>query len=713
MARKLIGVLGLALAAALPAAANAEIVSSKPDHRYVPGEAVVRYEPGTDASERLDVRSAAAVGFEESLSVPRTQVVSFKGSVQDAVARLENEPGVAYAQPNFVYHAFAAAPNDTHFGHLWGLGGTPGVGALPAWDRSLGAGQVIAVVDTGVDLTHPDLAPNLWTGPGGIHGHDFVDNDDVPDDFNLHGSHVAGTAAGVANNALGVAGVAPQAQIMAVRVLDADGGGGSGDIANGIAFAANNGAGVINLSLGGAGGGGDQAMSDAITLAESKGAVVVAAAGNGGDDGVGDNNDVTPTTPCTLPNANLICVASVTRTGARSEFSNFGPTTVDVGAPGGDGSGTPDGDILSAKPAWATQFSEDFQSGSDGWTATHSSGFDWGLAGSGLDGQSATDSAPGTTSYQNNTNSTFQHTGVNLAGQRGCRVDFWLRLNGVENALGDDGRLVDAVGVGVAAAGSLFGEEFAGSTPPGVFERVELSLPGADNQADVRPTFKFRSDSTVTGDGAYVDDYSLICRGSGYPNTIAGDSPVEGGDYTAIAGTSMAAPHVAGVAALVHAVDPGAPPSQIVQAMKNGAKPAAGMAGVTVTGGVVDAVASMDAALALPNPGAAPGRPRFLSVKVTKRGMLTVGVKGDPGTSGVLTLKANITAARVRIVGRKSFRIGSTGRAAVKAKLARPALKQLRRKRKLRLTARAVTKNAAGLSSSRTGAITLKLTRRR
>jgi len=713
MARKLIGVLGLALAAALPAAANAEIVSSKPDHRYVPGEAVVRYEPGTDASERLDVRSAAAVGFEESLSVPRTQVVSFKGSVQDAVARLEDEPGVAYAQPNFVYHAFAAAPNDTHFGHLWGLGGTPGVGALPAWDRSLGAGQVIAVVDTGVDLTHPDLAPNLWTGPGGIHGHDFVDNDDVPDDFNLHGSHVAGTAAGVANNALGVAGVAPQAQIMAVRVLDADGGGGSGDIANGIAFAANNGAGVINLSLGGAGGGGDQAMSDAITLAESKGAVVVAAAGNGGDDGVGDNNDVTPTTPCTLPNANLICVASVTRTGARSEFSNFGPTTVDVGAPGGDGSGTPDGDILSAKPAWATQFSEDFQSGSDGWTATHSSGFDWGLAGSGLDGQSATDSAPGTTSYQNNTNSTFQHTGVNLAGQRGCRVDFWLRLNGVENALGDDGRLVDAVGVGVAAAGSLFGEEFAGSTPPGVFERVELSLPGADNQADVRPTFKFRSDSTVNGDGAYVDDYSLICRGSGYPNTIAGDSPVEGGDYTAIAGTSMAAPHVAGVAALVHAVDPGAPPSQIVQAMKNGAKPAAGMAGVTVTGGVVDAVASMDAALALPNPGAAPGRPRFLSVKVTKRGMLTVGVKGDPGTSGVLTLKANITAARVRIVGRKSFRIGSTGRAAVKAKLARPALKQLRRKRKLRLTARAVTKNAAGLSSSRTGAITLKLTRRR
>ena len=253
---------------------------------------------------------------------------------------------MADAQPNYVYHALAAAPNDTHFGHLWGLGATPGVGALPAWDRSLGAGQVIAVVDTGVDLTHPDLVPNLWSGPGGIHGHDFVDNDDVPDDFNLHGTHVAGTAAAAANNALGVAGVAPQAQIMAVRALDSEGSGGTlrdrerdplrGELRRG----------RDQPEPGGPGGAGDTAMSNAITLAESKGAVVVAAAGNGGDDGVGDNNDAAPITPCTLPNPNLICVASVTKTGARSDFSNFGPTTVDVGAPGGDGSSDPDDDIL-------------------------------------------------------------------------------------------------------------------------------------------------------------------------------------------------------------------------------------------------------------------------------------------------------------------------------------------------------------------------------
>src|SRR5215210_1463018 len=175
MARKLPAAFVLVLAAALPAGASAKVTTSERQHRYVPGEALVRYAPGTGASERREVRRAADVAFDESLSLARTQVVEFDGSVRDAVARLEDQPGVVDAQPNYIYHALAAAPNDTHFGHLWGLGGTPGVGALPAWDRSLGAGQVIAVVDTGVDLTHPDLAPNLWTGPGGIHGADFVD----------------------------------------------------------------------------------------------------------------------------------------------------------------------------------------------------------------------------------------------------------------------------------------------------------------------------------------------------------------------------------------------------------------------------------------------------------------------------------------------------------------------------------------------------------
>lgn len=707
IALKLIAVPVLVLAAAVPAAASAEVTTSAPDHRYLPGEALVTYAPGTDASERRELRSAADVVFKEALLLARTQVVSFDGPVREAVVRLEEQPGVVDAQPNYTYHALAAAPNDTHFGHLWGLGATPGVGALPAWDRSLGAGQVIAVVDTGVDLTHPDVVPNLWNGPGGIHGHDFVQDDDVPDDFNLHGTHVAGTAAAAANNVVGVAGVAPQAQIMAIRSLDAEGSGSTFTIASGIAFAANSGAGVINLSLGSPGGPDDPLMSSAIRLAESLGAVVVAAAGNGGDDGVGDNNDAAPITPCNLPNANLICVASVTKTGARSDFSNFGAASVDLGAPGGDGSGNPDNDILSAKPAWAALFSENFQTGSDGWTPS-GPGAVWGLAGSGINGESATDSLGG--NYQNDTNSQFQHTGIDLTGRRGCRLDFFLRLNGVDAG--------DSVGVGVATP-SLFGQEFAGDTPPDTFQRFEFAIPGADNQSDVEPTFTFRSDDAVVGDGAYIDNFNLVCRGSSYPNTIAGDAAADGGDYTAIAGTSMAAPHVAGVAALVRAVDPGASAFQIVQALKNGANPVAGMAGVTVTGGVVDAVRAIDASLATPNQPAAPtpkppGRPSFGKRSVSKRGVVTMVVKGDARTTGVLTLTAKIAAARVRrTVGRKTFRIGSTRRATVKVKLKKPARRQLKRKGKLAVKAKVVLKNAAGLTNSRTATIRLKLRRRR
>jgi subtilisin family serine protease len=678
----------------------------------VPGEALVRYEPGTDASERRELRSHARVRFESGLTLPRMQLVSFEGSVRAAVDRLEDQPGVGYAQPNYVYHALAAAPNDTHFGRLWGLGATPGVDVLPAWDRSRGAGQVIAIVDTGVDLTHPDLAGNLWTGPGGIHGHDFVTGDDDPDDYNLHGTHVAGTAAAIADNTQGVAGVAPQAQIMAVRVLDGDGAGSTLTIANGIGFAANNGAGVINLSLGGFAVGGDLAMQNAIALAEQRNAVVVAAAGNGGNDGVGDDNDTFPFTPCTLPNANLICVAAVTKTGARSDFSNFGPTSVDLGAPGGDGSGDPDGDVLSAKPSWgAPLFSEDFQTGSDGWAASHVSGLDWGLAGSGIDGEAATDSP--SANYQPGTDSNFERTSdVSLVGQAGCRIDFWLRLVNVGSP--------DFVGVGVMTGSDAAGMDFSGHT--GVaFERVELSISNLDGSPDARPTFIFGANSDgFQGDGAYVDDFNLLCRGHAYDDAIAPDDAVSGGSYTAIAGTSMAAPHVAGVAALVRAVDPGAPPSQVVQALTGGAKPASGMAGVTVTGGVADAVGAMDAALALPNPQPPapppqpqpPAKPRVGNVKFNaRRGVLSMLVRGGPDVTGTVTLKANVTAARVRIVGRKAFAIGATRRTTVRIKLRKPALRQLKRKRKLRLNTRVVVRNTIGLRAARTGTITLRVRR--
>ena len=167
--------------------------------------------------------------------------MSFDGSVRRALARLERRAGVAYAQPNYRYEALARRPTTASSDRSGASRPDPGVGALAAWDRTRGAGQVIAVVDTGVDLTHPDLAPSLWQNPGeapgggdgdangrvdDVHGYDFVDGDGDPDDYQFHGTHVAGTAAGDGRTtATGVAGVAPEASLMAVRVLDGNGGG--------------------------------------------------------------------------------------------------------------------------------------------------------------------------------------------------------------------------------------------------------------------------------------------------------------------------------------------------------------------------------------------------------------------------------------------------------------------------------------------------------
>jgi subtilisin family serine protease len=330
----------LLAALAVAVAASVAVPSMAAAERFAPGEVIVRYKSGTSATQRSTSRARAGVAFKRSLPIRGTQLASVQGSVNDAVARLNRQADVLYAQPNFIYHSTAAIPNDPRFGQLWGLRnvgqqindsppsqGTPGVDvrALGAWDFTRGAGAVVAIVDTGVDVTHPDLAGNA------IGGADFVDGGTPNDDNNptYHGTHVAGTAAANDNNVIGIAGVAPDARILPVRVLDSGGFGDSARVASGIQYAATHGATAINLSLGGPPEANDNLMSSAIDVANNRNAVVVAAAGNEGND-----NDSNPTFPCNFPQANLICVAAVNDNGGLSNFSNYGPTTVDVGAPG-------------------------------------------------------------------------------------------------------------------------------------------------------------------------------------------------------------------------------------------------------------------------------------------------------------------------------------------------------------------------------------------
>ncbi len=272
---------------------------------------VVRFRPGT--RDRVDRIEDAGAEFERTITAGWVGVRTPDGDRAEVSAALAADPAVLDVELNYMRTATAVVPNDTH----WALQSdylSP-LRVEAAWDVTTGAGVTIAVVDTGVDLDHPDLAGRL------VPGYDFVNDDATPQDDNGHGTLVAGTAAATGNNGVGVSGVAPAATIMPVKVLDADGGGNDVDISAGITWAADHGADVVNLSL--AGPGNSAMLAAAVAYARSVGVVVVAATGNAGVD--------IPYYPAASPG--VVSVGATGDDGSAAWFSNRG-AYVDVAAPG-------------------------------------------------------------------------------------------------------------------------------------------------------------------------------------------------------------------------------------------------------------------------------------------------------------------------------------------------------------------------------------------
>lgn len=300
--------------------------------KWVADEIIVKFKPGVsqDVIRQINQHHGTSVlsiskrGQFKRLRIPKNR------TVEETVDIYSRNPNVEYAEPNFTASALWI-PNDPYYIYQWHLDNAiyGGIQMESAWDIQTGNQNVIvAVVDTGVAYENyrnfaqaPDLANTSF-----VAGYDFVNNDTHPNDDEGHGTHVAGTVAQSTNNNLGVAGVAFNVSIMPVKVLDATGSGTYADVADGIYFAADNGAAVINLSLGGTSP--STTLEDAVSYAYNKGVTIVCAAGNEYQEG---NPPLYPA----AYDAYCIAVGATRFDETRAYYSNTG-SYLDIAAPGGD-----------------------------------------------------------------------------------------------------------------------------------------------------------------------------------------------------------------------------------------------------------------------------------------------------------------------------------------------------------------------------------------
>jgi subtilisin family serine protease len=343
-----------------------------PDHPVVPNELLVKFKAGAAesakanalsrvggrAKEKIMTKAMERAGDKEGIMVIYTPLAVF-----EAVSKLKGLGEVVYAEPNYIY-THDATSNDPYYTqkYLWGMYGDKtsptnqyGSQAGEAWAANhTGSTSVhIGIIDEGVMHTHTDLNANIWINPydkadgvdndgngyvDDIRGWDFDGNNNSTYDgtHDNHGTHVAGTI-GAERNGSGVVGVNWSVKMIVVKFLGSNG----GTLSNAIKaidyitdLKTRHGLNIPATNNSWGGGGFSQGLYDAIERANKANILLVAAVGNGGSDGVGDDNDVTPHYPSSYANANVIAVASITSSGAKSGFSNYGAKSVDLAAPG-------------------------------------------------------------------------------------------------------------------------------------------------------------------------------------------------------------------------------------------------------------------------------------------------------------------------------------------------------------------------------------------
>lgn len=335
---------------------------------HAPSQLLLRFKGNVQETQRDTVINALGAEVEKVYRTLPIYLVNLPEGreMEAALQQFRDRDEILYAEPNYVLTA-TRTPNDADYDLLWGLnntgqsGGIAGadISAEEAWDRTTGSRNVVvAVIDTGVDYNHEDLAANMWVNSGEIpgngidddgngyiddvHGYDFYNNDGDPMDGDSHGTHCSGTIGGIGNNSIGVAGVNWNVSIMALKFLSDSGFGFTSDAIDAVEYAILMGAHISNNSWGG--GGYSQALYDMIELAGQSGHTFVASAGNSGAD-----SDVNPSYPAAYDLPNIISVAASDASDQLAYFSNYGRTSVDLAAPGVSIYSTEPGDTYGYK----------------------------------------------------------------------------------------------------------------------------------------------------------------------------------------------------------------------------------------------------------------------------------------------------------------------------------------------------------------------------
>jgi thermitase len=675
--------------------------------RYAPGRMIVKLKPGLAPTARTSALRAHGARVQRRITQSALLVSVPDGkSVPDAVAAMNRDPRVEYAEPDWRGQDLAV-PNDALFDLQWSLhntgqvvnqvSGTAGadIHAPEAWDRTTGSPDVkVAVLDSGATFGHPDLAPNLWHNPGetgggresnGVdddgdgfvddsRGWDFVSGDNDPTDNQGHGTGTASVIAARGNNGIGMAGVAWQSTVIPVRVQDNNGLGWCSDWAAGIAYAAKVGARVVNMSVGT-----DEAckvVKDAIDAAPN--VLFVISAGN---DGLPAANY-----PCALPSPNILCVAATNSSDGLADFSNYNAQSVDLGAPGTK--------VVQAAPTWdqngETFLDDGFETVVPGRWLTGGTPDTWDLTTANpRSGNWALTDSPGG-NFANNTDNWVTLTQeLDLRGKRNCFAGVWLyaQLNPFpSNWVGSN----DRIEAETSLDGSHWGrpDVLSGQFRGYGFWQIDLSqLEGRDTAGRFR--FRLLTDNVGAFDGVYLDDLEVKC----FPP----DANYTGGpnDFIYEDGTSFSAPLAAGAAALLLSLDPGLSAVDVKQKLMSSVDPIPALAGKTVSGGrlnVAKAVATIPVAPAGPP---AVGRSASLAddlhalvkklrIRALRRG---VTVHAHAPGAGRLTLVVNSG----RGIGLRTVAIGArsvkqAGAYSLKVKQTRAGRAVLRRARHLKVT---------------------------